>query len=62
MKGDDIQKIGKRSIVFLIVLSILGLAEQDILIIVTCWAPFALYWFIYFWQKGYVKNILTGYC
>ncbi len=59
MKGDDIQKIGKRSIVFLIVLSILGLAEQDILIIVTCWAPFALYWFIYFWQKGYVKKYIN---
>ena len=59
MKGDDIQKIGKRSIVFLLVLSVLGLVEQDILIIITCWAPFALYWFIYFWQKGYVKKYIN---
>ncbi|MFR4351152.1 MAG: hypothetical protein ACLT3H_05695 [Roseburia sp.] len=58
-KGDDIKKLGKKEIGLLVLLSVLGLAERDILIIVTCWAPFALYWVIYFVQKGYAKKYIN---
>lgn len=58
-RGDDIHKLGKRSIIFLVFFSVFGLAEQDILILVTCWIPFVLYWVIYFFQKGYVKKYIN---
>ncbi len=58
MKGNDISRLKKRDIFFLIGFSIFGICERDILVIVYCWIPFVLYWIIYFWQKGYITKYL----
>lgn len=64
MKGNFLNKLKKRDILFLFCFSLFGICEMDILVIVYCWIPFVLYWIIYFWQKGiiskYLKNIIVA--
>lgn len=65
VKGNNINKLNKCNVLVLIMLSVIGIIERDILIVITCWCPFGLYWLIVLLQKGYVKKyikyiLLTG--
>lgn len=58
IRGNDIQKLKWIDITIIGFVAVFGLVERDILIVVTCWIPFAIYWFIYFLQKGHIKRYL----
>lgn len=57
-RGDDIRKLKKWDVLIVMVLALYGIVEKDILIGITCWFPFVLYWCVYFVQKGYIKKYL----
>ncbi|MGN0366685.1 MAG: hypothetical protein ACI4E5_12205 [Suilimivivens sp.] len=57
-RGDDFHKLKKRDIVIVMFLALYGIIEMDILIGVTCWLPFLLYWCVYFGQNGYIKKYI----
>lgn len=57
-RGNDLHQIQKKDICILAIISLIGIAEKDILIAVNCWLPFLLYWVIYFIQCGVVKKYI----
>lgn len=57
-RGNDLHKLQRRDICVLVIISVLGIVEKDILIIVNCWLPFVLYWVIYFVQNGMIKKYI----
>ncbi len=56
--GDDFHGLGKKDILIVMFLSLFGIIERDILVCVTCWLPFMVYWGIYYVQKGYVNKYI----
>lgn len=54
--GDKIDKIKIKHIIVIGILSLFGIVEKDILIVVTCWLPFVIFWLIHFYQNGYIKK------
>lgn len=58
IRGNDVQKLKRHDIVIVMLFSLIGIVEKDILIVVTCWIPFVIYWCIYFIQKGYIKKYI----
>lgn len=56
--GDDFHGLRKKDILIVMFLALYGIVEKDILVCVTCWLPFVVYWGIYFIQKGYLKKCM----
>ncbi len=54
-KGNDLHLLKKKDFLMIFCLSVFGLIERDILVVVTCWLPLLLYAVIYVWQKGAIK-------
>lgn len=58
-RGDDFHSLKKKDILIVMFLALYGIIERDILVCVTCWLPFTVYWGIYFVQKGYLKKYVS---
>ena len=60
-RGNDLHQIQKKDICILAIISLIGIAEKDILIAVNCWLPFCCIGNIFYtvWcGKKYIKQIL----